>query len=193
MTTVYAKGKIGGQQPTIYDHTINNLEAFSAIFGSTVDTKTFTGKNWKKYFNLSDEEYIKFYYNTKYSNLFHDFGKAEKLWQDDIINTTFNPKLIRHELLSALILLEDPFRHYIESLPNSDYGIILSAILGHHLKINENSVFEPKADYNHIQIVDFSDDLCKLIQDNTLCSYVKNQLSLNSWSNKKYSRNVYLS
>ena len=99
---------------TLKEHTEKVLKVFSDFI--------------RKYPKAFTKEYQNLMFTTCY---YHDFGKANKLFQDKINGKTENQEKIYHNFLSPLFL---PKEDLISDFGIEDYKVIATAIFYHHTR-----------------------------------------------------------
>jgi CRISPR-associated endonuclease/helicase Cas3 len=134
--TILAKSPVRGEAITLAAHSAAVKDAAEHLFGSPY-TPTRLGREWLRFFRLGSEQFPQFVVNLQLAALFHDLGKANAGFQDAVQHR--GEQVIRHEHLSALLLYLQPLRDWLSGRDNSgvDFEIILSAVVSHHLKVNE--------------------------------------------------------
>lgn len=128
--------KIGRPDKGLAEHCNEVMQAFEALFG-TIDGPTRLGREWLHFFRLSEADFVTFYVNGLVACGLHDLGKANSGFQDAV--TSKGHQQIRHEHLSGLILALPEFRAWLEACPDADSDLVLSAVIGHHLKATSDS------------------------------------------------------
>jgi CRISPR-associated endonuclease/helicase Cas3 len=121
----------------LFGHTQKVIESFRTLFGSDSHFPTRLALQWMRFFKLSENDFEPFYVNGLLSCGFHDIGKANTGFQDMLFRK--GVQVIRHEHLSGLILWLPEIRNQLEQIPHIDLKIILSAVIGHHLKCAANT------------------------------------------------------
>lgn len=158
---ILAKRPANGIEITIADHSRSLLEAVEAIYGRDDAPTQFSGR-WFKFFGLQVEMYNRFLLNLRLAAVFHDIGKANDGFQN--VLTGRGKQVIRHEHLSALLLWLKPMREWIESRQETDFEIILSAVLSHHLKVDDGQNFISKMEpVDRFSVFTGSDDFRKVL------------------------------
>lgn len=118
-------------EATLVGHTQAVIEAFRALFGA-IDQPTRLSLQWLNFFNLPKSIFNLFFLNGLAACVLHDLGKAVSGFQSMI--RRMGRQQLRHEHVSAIFLLSPGIRDWIKSIDSLNERIILSAILGHHLK-----------------------------------------------------------
>lgn len=129
-----AKSPCYGTEVSIPEHSLAVLQAVRSIFGHEVPTPLAT--TWLSFFGLSDGVYTDFIRTLSLAAVLHDTGKANNGFQNAIARN--GEQVIRHEHLSALILWLPEMRLWLEK---QEYEMLLSAILCHHLKVDDTDHF----------------------------------------------------
>jgi CRISPR-associated endonuclease/helicase Cas3 len=133
---ILAKTPVQGREITLSEHAATIRDAARYLFGST-DQSTRLGQSWCRFFRLEPEQFPVFLVNLQLAALFHDLGKANNGFQASLRHQ--GEQAIRHEHLSALLLYLEPMRewlsHHTES--GTDLEIVISAVVSHHLKVND--------------------------------------------------------
>lgn len=115
---------------TLHGHSKAVCDAFQTMFGERQEP-TRLGLRWLAFFGVASKDWELFWTCVLIACMLHDMGKSNSGFQDMLLNK--GPQLIRHEHLSALLLCLPELQTWIEA-NNVDHGIILSAVLCHHLK-----------------------------------------------------------
>ncbi len=116
---------------TLAGHTKAVLQAFRYLFG-TVEEPARLCRQWFTFFGLPDALRPVFFTTALLACLFHDIGKAGSGFQNMIRSK--GRQLVRHEHFSAVLLHCPEFRRWLEEISNADIDILISSVLGHHLK-----------------------------------------------------------
>ena len=135
MTRLLAKS--GQNAPSLVQHSEDVAAAFTALFGG-VDEPSYLGKQWLRFFRLDAAAFPRFCANGVTACALHDLGKANDTFQAALERR--GRQFIRHEHLSAFLLDSGDFPGWLES-GNSNTDVVVSAVLGHHLK----ATWEPPA------------------------------------------------
>lgn len=121
---------------TLVRHSQDVMAAFVALFGRT-DNPSYFGKKWLRFFRLGEQAHAAFYANGLIACALHDIGKANSSFQDALKHR--GEQFVRHEHLSAFLLNDSVLSEWLASIPAVDTGVLISAVLGHHLKASEDS------------------------------------------------------
>ncbi len=114
------------------EHCAEVMDAFVCLFG-TASSPTRLGVAWLRFFKISSDDYPRFHANGIAACGLHDLGKANADFQR-AVRGGGAAQVMRHEHLSALILILPQFRSWLASCPLIDADIVISAVAGHHLK-----------------------------------------------------------
>lgn len=116
---------------TLAGHTKAVCKAFVYLFG-TVASPSRLGRQWLCFFDIPVAEWGAFWTYTLLACVFHDMGKATSGFQGMLLRK--GQQVIRHEHLSASLLCLPEVRSWLEG-QGVDFGMLLSAMLCHHLKL----------------------------------------------------------
>jgi CRISPR-associated endonuclease/helicase Cas3 len=124
-------------------HTQDVVNAISLMFG-TATTPTRLGCQWMRFFKIQPEQTDDFYSCLPAAAAFHDWGKACDSFEDAILHDKL--QIIRHEHLSALMLVTDEVQTWLETAQNAhrNRDVVLSAVLTHHLKARDAEALAPR-------------------------------------------------
>jgi len=124
---------------TLLRHTEDVVNAIGWMFG-----RASAWPQWLRFFKLSPEQADDFYSCLPATAAFHDWGKACDSFEDAILHN--KPQLIRHEHLSALMLVTEEAQVWLQTAQNvhRNRDIILSAVLTHHLKARDPEAVAPR-------------------------------------------------
>lgn len=153
--TLFAKSARNGCQPTLIDHTRDVLEAFDTLFG-IADDPSRTAMQWMQFFCLEEEQLRQFFVNSRVAICFHDLGKANDGFQSAVTDRR-KDQVVRHEHLSAMLMVSDPLKGWLCSRPDIDFELILSAVGSHHLRFKEDEFGAWLADRTRFEVLDFSE------------------------------------
>ncbi|HLN30231.1 MAG TPA: CRISPR-associated helicase Cas3' [Gemmataceae bacterium] len=140
MNPILAKSK---SELTLVRHTEDVFNAIGWMFGIAANP-TRLGRQWTRFFKLKPDQTDDFYSCLTAAAAFHDLGKACDSFEDAILHG--KPQLIRHEHLSALMLVLEAVQAWLESAPSvhRNRDVILSAVLTHHLKARDPEAVAPR-------------------------------------------------
>ena len=133
--------KPGRQGRTIVEHTRDVVDAFRALFVAG-DGPSELALRWCRFFRVADP--AGFIANGLAAAACHDWGKANDGFQEMLV--TKKTQLIRHEVVSALIMERPAVRAALARDPALDVPLVLAAVVGHHLKAKRDGYGRPKAD-----------------------------------------------
>lgn len=126
-----AKSPTSTGEKSLSGHVQDDLAAFAALFGSQTQPTPFA-VDWLRFFRLEPDQHSTFWRNTVAAIALHDLGKANDGFQAAVRHQ--GEQVIRHEHLSALLLVLPPIADWLAALPGIDLDLVVSAVLGHHLK-----------------------------------------------------------
>ena len=134
--SILAKSPAHGQQISLSEHVATVSNAAQYLFGSP-SQPTRLGTEWLRFFGLTLGHFGEFLTNLQLAALFHDLGKANDGFQATLRHR--GQQAIRHEHLSALLLYLEPVRDWLcrGGTGGIDFETILSAVVSHHLKVND--------------------------------------------------------
>ena len=120
-------------ETTLLGHTSCVLAATEALFGDLAPSDL--GHAWLRFFGLSGTDFPSFRHHLRVAAAAHDWGKANKGFQDAVTNG--DDQVIRHEHLSVLFLAEvfahPKARSWLKEA-GIDLDVILAAVVSHHVK-----------------------------------------------------------
>ena len=129
---------------TLIGHTSCVLAATEALFGNL--TPNALGQAWLRFFGLSGADFPRFRHHLRVAAACHDWGKANKGFQDAV--TKKGDQVIRHEHLSVLLLAEvfghPKARSWLKEV-EIDLDVILAAVVSHHVKAQQEWPQVPQA------------------------------------------------
>jgi CRISPR-associated endonuclease/helicase Cas3 len=114
------------------EHCAEVMDSFVCMFG-TASSPTRLGVAWLRFFKISSVDFSRFHANGIAACGLHDLGKANDGFQRAVRGER-DAQVMRHEHLSALILILPQLRNWLASCPLIDADIVASAVAGHHLK-----------------------------------------------------------
>lgn len=132
---ILAKSHIPGRQPkTLLCHTKDVMASVELLYGN-VNAPTRLAQEWLRFFRLKNDDYERFLINTLAAAACHDLGKANDGFQKAVRRK--GDQSIRHEHLSGLLLCRPDFKQWLGHNPLLDFDVILSSIISHHLKVDQ--------------------------------------------------------
>lgn len=142
---ILAKSSFHGKDVTLAEHTREVLRATSAMFGDT-GSPTRLSLQWLRFFGLHQDDFEAFFQNLWLAAATHDLGKANSGFQHAARHE--GEQTIRHEHLSALLLWQTPLQDWLRAYQPQgvDPEIIISAVVSHHLKVNDQHFARPLID-----------------------------------------------
>ena len=148
MWGVYAVARVDADQPlfakspsrdgrtiSLAEHCNDVMDAFVALFGG-VRAPSRLGCEWLRFFKVPSSAWPKFWTTGLFAAGAHDLGKANRGFQDAIVRR--GDQVLRHEHLSALLLVHKPLWDWLAGQADVDPEIVLAAVAGHHLKSAES-------------------------------------------------------
>jgi len=127
-----------GRAITIGDHIRDVIEAADALFGQP-DNPTNLAGLWCRFFGLDVSDLHPFLRHVRAAAFCHDWGKANDGFQQMVQRR--GSQLLRHERVSTIMMCWPSIREWLES-GGYDVPLLLSAVVGHHLKIRDAEEFE---------------------------------------------------
>ena len=115
-------------QRSLQDHLNDTEEAARWIFRDRIL------ENWCRFFKTEPTLFLRL---LRVAALFHDVGKANDEFQQ-MCHGSRVKQTLRHEWLSALILHLDAVRNWLDPAENFDFEVVVAAVLGHHMKADDN-------------------------------------------------------
>lgn len=140
---VLAKRPLDENQPaegyTLCGHSQKTSEVFRFMFGIEHEPSRLCMK-WLEFFRIADasEEFLQ---TMPVVCFLHDIGKANTGFQDAVRGKA-GFQVIRHEHLSGLLLMMPKIRRPLEQAGLS-VNLVVSAIIGHHLKADHDHFGDP--------------------------------------------------
>jgi CRISPR-associated endonuclease/helicase Cas3 len=120
---------------TLVGHTACVLRAVTALFGSE-GAPTRLAESWLRFFGLAEGDFLRFLHHLRVAAAAHDWGKANRAFQDAVKNK--EEQVIRHEHLSGLLLVDLAADKAVQAwLSGSgiDEIVMLAAVISHHVKV----------------------------------------------------------
>jgi len=146
-------------EETLLGHSLTAAQSFQAMFGSS-NHPTRLACCWQRFFKLPPNYWNKFYESGLVACAFHDGGKGTEIFMD-ILRKKRKDQVIRHEHLSGLLLWLPPIRDWLMSIPDVEIHVVLSAVIGHHLRAGYQDFAEPlNPDLKCFKI--FSDEISQI-------------------------------
>ena len=147
-------------EETLIGHVRKVAECFQLLFGHIQSAPTRLALQWKRFFRLTDDGYESFYRNALVSCGLHDAGKANNGFQD-IVHRRKGIQAIRHEHLAGLILWLAGVQGWLESIPGIEKRIVLSSVIGHHLRADSKEFATPR-DAAMMQFKVYREGVCEV-------------------------------
>lgn len=137
--------KSGAAPPEILliGHTSCVLHAVDALF-DTDGEPTRLARSWLRFFGLAESEFARFRRHLRVAAAAHDWGKANDGFQ--IMVGEGGEQVVRHEHLSGFLLADVFVNPEISSWLEAaglDKTVLLSAVVGHHVKAGMNRSDHP--------------------------------------------------
>ncbi len=121
------------EQETFLGHSRAVADAFRIMFGTT-EVPTRLGQEWLRFFKLGlEDNWLRFHRASTAACALHDLGKANSGFQAAVRGNEA-AQVLRHEHLSALILSLPSVATWLGGACQTDSGVVIPAVLGHHLK-----------------------------------------------------------
>lgn len=130
-----AKSRRGARQLTLLEHLVDTERAAAALFRAN----TRWARAFIRFFKLGEDRHAVFLENLRVAALFHDIGKANEDFQRAVSARDSNAQSFRHEHLSALMMCDPGLIEWLSKSGGLDVDVIVSAVLGHHLKASPDS------------------------------------------------------
>ena len=132
-------------ETTLIGHTRCVLVAAAALFADGNGGPSRLGRSWLRFFGLDDspEAFARFLKHLSVAAAAHDWGKANDGFQGVVTPTPGVSQIVRHEILSALMLADPKAAAWIRDDAGLDDYVILAAIIGHHLKADPEAIALP--------------------------------------------------
>ena len=142
MSRLLAKSSTAGGEKSLSGHVRDDLDAFAALFGHR-ERPTALAADWLRFFRLEPSAWAAFWTNAVTAIALHDLGKANDGFQQALQRK--GEQIIRHEHLSALVIALPEVERWLAAIPWLDVDLVLSAVVGHHLKAGRISITSPLA------------------------------------------------
>lgn len=162
-----AKSPHNGREKTLVEHTQDVIDAAESLFG-TLDAPTRLASCWMRLFRLQD--FRSFAMCLSAAAALHDIGKANRDFQETVRGGKAG-QLLRHEHLSALMMLVDSVEGWLRKRTDIDWDIVLAAVVCHHLKADpDTELCSPQASRSKLLVNVLTDhrdfqDLLSVIGD----------------------------
>lgn len=143
-----AKSPAANGQKSLAAHVRDDLSAFDTLFGTPTQAGPLA-EPWLRFFRLPPDCFHAFWRNTVAAIVLHDLGKANDGFQNAVRHS--GEQVIRHEHLSALLLLAPTAMDWLGSIADTDVELIASAVLGHHIKAGEDEVGQAMGERQTLQ------------------------------------------
>ncbi|MGO9919295.1 MAG: CRISPR-associated helicase Cas3' [Isosphaeraceae bacterium] len=132
-----------GNRPgrSLVDHTLDVITAFVALFGRA-DEPSNLSVSWARFFRVIDVR--AFLLNGLAAAFCHDWGKANDGFQAMLLGNL--RQLLRHEQLSAVLMAWPSLWKWLASNRELDLPLLVSAVVGHHLKARDLEFGQPQAE-----------------------------------------------
>ncbi len=124
--------KSGAAGKRLAEHCLETMDTFEHLFG-TAGQCSRLGNAWLHFFHLPSTDWERFHANGVAACGLHDLGKANDTFQD-VVTSRGTEQAIRHEHLSALLLMLADCVAWLSSDSRLDRDLITAAVAGHHLK-----------------------------------------------------------
>jgi len=111
-------------------HLRDTADVATALFGA----EGRWGAAWRRFFRLDSRSAPQFLPTLAASALLHDLGKANGDFQEAISGQLEGRQTIRHEHLSALVMVAEPVRSWLLGSHVIDVDVLTAAVLSHHVK-----------------------------------------------------------
>lgn len=126
---------LDGRMVTLEAHSLDCERAALRLFSG----ESRWAQSFARFFRLTEEPLRRrMLLNLRVACLFHDIGKANEDFYAAVSKPGHWPQTIRHEHLSALVLMLPEMRAWLEQNPDIDVDIVTAAVLSHHLKASDH-------------------------------------------------------
>lgn len=138
---------------TLAQHTDDVVAAFAALFGRQGEPTRLCDA-WLEFFRIDPTRWEAFLDNGRAAAACHDWGKANDGFQRMLQRR--GAQLVRHEHLSAVLIARDDIFEWLAS-GRLDVPLVLSAVVGHHLKARDVDFGRPEAEIDQLLRVRWDD------------------------------------
>lgn len=122
---------------SLEQHLIDTEQAAALLFSDSHRI----GQNFRRFFQLPQQEHPRFVLHVRIAGLLHDLGKANEGFVRAVQGER-GAQVIRHEHLSALFLHLPEIRRWIHTATHVDWDVIAAAVLSHHLKADRSGEYQ---------------------------------------------------
>lgn len=129
------------REQTLVGHTEKVIESLIVMFGDH-ESPSRLASSWLRFFGLMEKDFSRFWVNSVAACGVHDPGKANDGFQHGVRGKA-GSQVIRHEHLSGLLLCCPEIREWLQDIPDSDFMIVLGAVVSHHLKADFRQFAKP--------------------------------------------------
>jgi CRISPR-associated endonuclease/helicase Cas3 len=136
-------------EETLPGHTRQVMQSFVILFGSESPTRL--ARKWLRFFKLGDDAWDAFFIHGLLACGLHDIGKANSSFQA-LVRRKSRIQVIRHEHLSGLLMMSHEIQGWINQFSGTNFVIILSAVIGHHLRTDKKDFASPGEDQKIFKI-----------------------------------------
>lgn len=159
-------------EETLLGHTKSVVGSFESLFGS-IENPSSLAEKWFGFFKLDyNQDKDVFYINSIVASCLHDIGKANNGFQEAIRGAK-DRQSIRHEHISGLFLWLQEIRDWLDEIVLLDIDIVISAVIGHHLKAKKGECFSfLNANINILKI--YPEGIFKILE------YLQEKFSINN-------------
>ena len=145
MPSLKAKSGEDREETTLVGHTRCVLGAVNALFTIEGEEPSQLARSWLRFFGLDTfpQAFARFMKHLRVAAAAHDWGKANDGFQGVVSHSPGITQVVRHELLSALILSDVAMISWLRDDAELDEVVVLAAVVGHHLKASGESIGLP--------------------------------------------------
>lgn len=118
---------------SLEQHLVDTEEAAALLFSADYRI----GRNFRRFFQISEEDHPRFLLHVRIAGLLHDLGKANEGFVRAVSGER-GAQVLRHEHLSALFLHLPEIRRWIGAATHVDWDVVTAAVLSHHLKADRS-------------------------------------------------------